>query len=74
VENKPFDTGFGLCYIATIHKPTSAAMTPKQLTSPTKFERAPALGALRTRLREQQHSKVMARSPAVKEMKRTRVS
>ena len=47
-------------------------MTLKQLSSPTKFERAPALGALQTRLREQQHSKVMARSPAVKEMARSR--
>ncbi len=52
--------------------PLTDAMSPKQRNQPTKFERAPALAHLQLRLRNQQNSPVMARSPAVKEMKRSR--
>jgi hypothetical protein len=44
-------------------------MSLKPAKIPAKFERAPALVALRLRFREQQDNKVMACSPAVQEMK-----
>ena len=47
----------------------AATMSLKQLSQPTKFERAPALVTLQARLRDQQNSTIMQRSPAVKEMK-----
>jgi hypothetical protein len=47
-------------------------MSLKQFAKSTKFERAPALAHLQLRLRKQQDSPVMARSPAVKEMKSKR--
>ena len=49
-------------------------MNSKQLAQTTKFERAPALAHLQLRLRKQQNSAVMARSPAVKEMKSKRTA